>query len=55
MMILLFLFALDSGSDGRIAVAPRESLTVTVTRPTTPAASGAGSPIVLIPGLHGGS
>jgi pimeloyl-ACP methyl ester carboxylesterase len=55
MMILLLLLALDAGFTQRIAVAPRESLTVTVTRPTSPAADSAGAPIVLIPGLIGGS
>lgn len=55
MMILLLLLALDAGTTERIAVAPRESLTVTVMRPTSPPADSAGAPIVLIPGLLGGS
>jgi len=55
MMIFLLLLALDAGFTQRIVVAPRESLTVTVTRPTSSPADSAGAPIVLIPGLLGGS
>ena len=53
MMTLLLLIALDSSSVIHVAVAPRESLTV---RTTTPASTlGLGSPVVLLPGLLGGT
>ncbi|MFI5243063.1 MAG: alpha/beta fold hydrolase [Gemmatimonadales bacterium] len=55
MMILLLLLALGSDSTRRVAVAPHESLTVTVTRPASPPSSDAGPAIVFIPGLLGGS
>ena len=53
MMMLLLLIALDSTSVSRIAVAPRESLTVRTTTPTSTV--GGGASVVLLPGLLGGT
>jgi pimeloyl-ACP methyl ester carboxylesterase len=55
MMILLLFLALDTSSVAHIAVAPRESLTVTATPASLPARLGDGAPVVLIPGLIGAS
>lgn len=54
-MILLLLLALDAGIAERIAVAPRESLTVTVLPAASPPAVADGVPVVLLPGLIGAS
>ncbi|MDQ2766942.1 MAG: alpha/beta hydrolase [Gemmatimonadota bacterium] len=54
MMMLLLLIALDSTTVSRIAVAPHESLTVRTTTPTSTSTDG-GAPVVLLPGLLGGT
>ncbi len=55
MMILLLLIALDSATVAHVAVAPRESLTVRRTQPASSVADGVGAPVVLLPGLLGGT
>lgn len=55
MMILLLLLAVDSMSVAHIAVAPRESLTVHTTMPSSSANDSCGVPVVLLPGLLGGA
>ena len=55
MMILLLLIALDSATVAHVAVAPRESLTVRTTRPVPSVEDSAGAPVVLLPGLLGGT
>lgn len=54
MVILLLLATLDSSAVTRVAVAPRESLTVLAMPASTTAGSADGAPIVLVPGLLGG-
>ena len=55
MMILLLLIALDSATVAHVAVAPHESLTVRSTRPASSVADSDGAPVVLLPGLLGGT
>jgi len=55
MMILLLLIALDSATVAHVAVAPRESLTVRHTPPASSVADSGGAPVVLLPGLLGGT
>lgn len=55
MMILLLLLAIDSTSVAHIAVAPRESLTVHTTIPSSSLDDSSGLPVVLLPGLLGGA
>lgn len=55
MMILLLLIALDSATVAHVAVAPHESLTVRNTRPTPSVDDSVGAPVVLLPGLLGGT
>lgn len=55
MVILLLLAALDSSSVMRVAVAPSESLTVLATPASTTSVRAAGAPVVLLPGLLGGT
>ena len=55
MMILLLLIALDSATVAHVAVAPRESLTVRTTRLVPSVEDSAGAPVVLLPGLLGGT
>jgi pimeloyl-ACP methyl ester carboxylesterase len=55
MMILMLLFAIDSATVTHVAVAPRESLTVFVTRASSVSVSGDGALVVLMPGLLGGA
>ena len=54
MNILLLLLAIDTSSIARVAVAPRESLTVYTTIPSS-SNNSAGAAVVLLPGLLGGA
>jgi pimeloyl-ACP methyl ester carboxylesterase len=55
MNVLLLLLAIDSASIARVAVAPRESLTVFTTAPSPASGTSAGTAVVLLPGLLGGA
>ena len=55
MNILLLLLAIDSTSIVHVAVAPRESLTVYTTTPSSSLDGSIGAPVVFIPGLLGGA
>ncbi|HLB10036.1 MAG TPA: alpha/beta hydrolase [Gemmatimonadaceae bacterium] len=55
MMILLLILVLDSATVSHIAVAPHESLTVRALQVSRPLADGDRVPIVLLPGLLGGT
>ena len=55
MNILLLLLAIDSASIAHVAVAPRESLTVYTTIPSSSSGNGAGTAVVFLPGLLGGA
>jgi pimeloyl-ACP methyl ester carboxylesterase len=55
MMLLLLLLSLDSAAVSRIAVAPHESLTVRTTQAALPLADADRTPVVLLPGLLGGT
>ena len=55
MMILLLLIALDSATVAHVAVAPHESLTVRSTRPVSSVEDSLGAPVILLPGLLGGT
>ena len=55
MNILMLLLAIDSTSIARVAVAPRESLTVQSTIATSPREDSTAAPIVFLPGLLGGN
>lgn len=55
MMILLLLITLDSATVAHVAVAPHESLTVRSTRPASSIGDSVGVPVVLLPGLLGGT
>lgn len=55
MKILLLLLAIGLGTVEHIAVAPRESLTVTVTAAESTSSARPATPVVLIPGLIGAS
>ena len=55
MNILLLLLAIDSTSIARVAVAPRESLTVQSAIATSPREDSTAAPIVFLPGLLGGN
>ncbi|HEY8793670.1 MAG TPA: alpha/beta hydrolase [Gemmatimonadaceae bacterium] len=55
MMILFLLLALDSAAVSHIAVAPHESLTVRTTQASLPLADSDRTPVVLLPGLLGGT
>ena len=55
MMILLLLITLDSATVAHVAVAPRESLTVRATQPSSLLEGRGGVPVVLLPGLLGGT
>ncbi len=55
MMILLLALVLDSAAVSQIAVAPHESLTVRAMQVSRSLADGKHTPIVLLPGLLGGT
>jgi len=55
MNILMLLLAIDSTSIARVAVAPRESLTVQSAIATSPREDSTAAPIVFLPGLLGGN
>jgi pimeloyl-ACP methyl ester carboxylesterase len=55
MNILLLLLAIDSTAIARVAVAPRESLTVQSSIAASPREDANAAPIVLLPGLLGGN
>ena len=55
MNVLLLLLAIDSASIAHVVVAPRESLTVLTTTPSSTSGTSAGTAVVLLPGLLGGA